>query len=1461
MGFDGGGILVDGATLTISNCVITGNSAYCGGGVGIVNNLTSVPPPVTIIDSTISSNTASFLGGGIYNDDELGSVSLAIGDSIITNNIAQYGGGIYNDGYTGSATLAIANSTVSGNTAVIPGGLGLGGGIVNDGTSGGNAMLTIVNAIVNNNSASYGGGIYTDSDSGSATLTITKSTFIGNFSAYSGGGIFNNGESGGAMVTIAGSTFSANTANTGEGLGGGIYNDQYNGSNATMSIVDSTLSGNSANILGGGVFNRRGTLSITDTTVSENSAGGIGTSDGTVFVANSTLNSNSYWGDIRMETAVTNPVVEIGSTILNSTTSVATISGSGTVTSLGFNISSDDGGGFLTAVGDRISTDPMLGLLANNGGPTFTHGLLPGSPAINQGKNFSGSTYDQRGPAYARTYDDPAVPIGSGGDGTDIGAFEVQPPACSTVVTTTADGGPGSLRAALSCASEGDIVDATGISGVILLTGGELVVSNDINILGPGAAALAVSGDGASRVFHLVPGVTVTISGLSITNGVAGGLLPPDQGGGGIFNDHSTLTLNNCAIVGNSAPASSVNGGQGGGIDNSGTLNMLNCMVSGNSTGGSGGGVLNDVGTTLNITGVTFSGNNALAAGGGILNEVGATVSVKNSTIDGNGSVSGGGGIANSGTLVLTNTLLSGNSTGSNGGGILNNASATLTVTTTSLNANISAAAGGGINNDGTQTIGYSTVNGNSAQFGGGFYNGTRGHLTITNCTVSSNSAATGGGIENHEIITIINSTISGNSATTNGGGINNILILTILNSTFSGNLAPHGGAISHYGGYLEIGSTILNAGTLGGNIANFATPDTIYMDGYNLSSDDAAGLLNLTGDRTNIDPMLGPLANNGGPTLTHAPLPGSPAIDQGVDFGVYYPLSPFDQRGPGFSRTRRDPALPLPPGGDGTDIGAFEIQQPPCSTVVTTIADNGLGSLRSVLDCASPGATIDATRVSGTVLLTGGELLITKNINILGPGPGILAVNGNAASRVFHISSNAVVSISGLTITNGSVSGTNFPADGGGGIYNDHATLTVSNCIISGNFASSGGGGILNNGDATLTDGQPGNATMTIVNSSINQNRTSSSGGGIYNDADGVIAIGLAGNATLTIVNSTLNGNSATVNGGGVLSESRYYGDAALTVSGSTISSNTASDCGGLYSSAFVFSSATLAVSNSTISGNSATNGNGGGMENAGILMVVNSTISGNSAIPGSGGAIFNFNSILQIGSTILNAGPSGGTIFNNGFNATSLGYNLSSDSGGNFLTATGDQINVDPLLGPLQDNGGPTFTHALLCGSPAIDAGKNFSGSAYDQRGSNFVRTFDDPFRLNAIGGDGTDIGAFEVQTVCNHAPIASCTNVTVGAGANGAADASINSGSYDPDPGDIITVTQLPPGPYPLGTNNVTLIVTDNHGASNSCMATVIVVDKNAAIHFLPIQYYRRFSIIGWCNRLLSATDRYR
>jgi hypothetical protein len=222
----------------------------------------------------------------------------------------------------------------------------------------------------------------------------------------------------GADVTISGLTITNGNANLntdGVSLGGGIFNN-----GGTLTITNSTLSGNSASDAGGGIFNSVShsnatnvSATITNSTLSGNSAG----------IAGGILNSQV--GSTCCAT------VTIGDTVLNAGAG-ANIGNlfSGTITSLGYNLSSDDGGGFLTGPGDQINTAPMLGPLQDNGGLTFTHALLTGSPAIDKGKNFSAATTDQRGPGFARTVD-LGLPRPTGGDGTDIGAFEVQtPPPC-----------------------------------------------------------------------------------------------------------------------------------------------------------------------------------------------------------------------------------------------------------------------------------------------------------------------------------------------------------------------------------------------------------------------------------------------------------------------------------------------------------------------------------------------------------------------------------------------------------------------------------------------------------------------------------------------------------------------------------------------------------------------------------------------------------------------------------------------------------------------------------------------------------------------------------------------------------------------------------------------------------------------------------------------------------------------
>src|SRR4029077_13616238 len=154
-----------------------------------------------------------------------------------------------------------------------------------------------------------------------------------------------------------------------------------------------------------------------------------------------------------------------------------------------------------------------------------------------------------------------------------------------------------------------------------------------------------------------------------------------------------------------------------------------------------------------------------------------------------------------------------------------------------------------------------------------------------------------------------------------------------------------------------------------------------------------------------------------------------------------------------------------------------------------TNTNDSGAGSLRQAIADANENDTIDFA-VSGTITLTTGHLEVNKNLTISGPGAANLAVNGNGSSRVFFINSifvSKIVSISGLTITNGTASGF-YPGLYGGGIYNYRATLTLSNCTVSGNSATYDGGGIFNDHGA-----------LTVSNSTLSGNSCAQYGGGIY--------------------------------------------------------------------------------------------------------------------------------------------------------------------------------------------------------------------------------------------------------------------------------------------------------------------------------------------------------------------------
>jgi hypothetical protein len=231
---------------------------------------------------------------------------------------------------------------------------------------------------------------------------------------------------------------------------------------------------------------------------------------------------------------------------------------------------------------------------------------------------------------------------------------------------------------------------------------------------------------------------------------------------------------------------------------------------------------------------------------------------------------------------------------------------------------------GGDLYNSGTLTLTNSTIRSNAAGFGGGFYN-SYGTATLTNSTVSDNLASydggnvasVGGGLYNDfGTLTLTNSTVSGNAASGAGGGLFNQGTATLSNSTIRDNAATNGGGLYNEYGTAMLSNSIIASHSAGGDCRNYTYPG-IHSDGYNLDSDQSC-LLSASTDRPGVDPLLGPLQDNGRSTLTHALLPGSPAID----------AIPWGTNGCGTTlfRDQRWQARAQPAGG-ACDIGSYEVE------------------------------------------------------------------------------------------------------------------------------------------------------------------------------------------------------------------------------------------------------------------------------------------------------------------------------------------------------------------------------------------------------------------------------------------------------------------------------------------------------------------------------------------------------
>ena len=482
----------------------------------------------------------------------------------------------------------------------------------------------------------------------------------------------------------------------------------------------------------------------------------------------------------------------------------------------------------------------------------------------------------------------------------------------------------------------------------------------------------------------------------------------------------------------------------------------------------------------------------------------------------------------------------------------------------------------------------------------------------------------------------------------------------------------------------------------------------------------------------------------------------------------------------------------------------------------VTSTADPGNGvcdatcTLREAITAADDGdgplgdqdQIVFQAGVTGTIQMGfAGEMTIDEPVAIQGPGAGTLTVSGNDISRIFTVNDvdelGLDIAVSGLTLTDGNLSG---PGGFGGAILNNGAEMTIQNATISGNDA-----GIDGAGGALATMG----GEVTIEGSTITGNSSDAGGGaifalsGIFTDPELTIrdsriagnsatgnfgrggAVAVQGSApTTTIERSTISGNStagAVTGDGGGLSQS----GGTTRIDQSTFSGNSTfgdNADGGAVFLQLVFAN----VENSTVSGNSTfgATANGGGIHaNAGTAQITNSTIAGNTT-EGDGGGVHTADSPdPAVQGTIISDNSAAGTgpdleSVNNTFQVSFSLIEDPTSAPFNNAVAGSNILGMDPQLGLLQNNGGPTRTHAVPANSPAVDCGRDAFNTFIDQRGLGFPRPVDQPGRANssATGADGSDIGAFELQ----------------GSSASGACPTNVPA----PSPGVTPPTTLIPP-----------------------------------------------------------------
>jgi hypothetical protein len=445
-------------------------------------------------------------------------------------------------------------------------------------------------------------------------------------------------------------------------------------------------------------------------------------------------------------------------------------------------------------------------------------------------------------------------------------------------VANTNDSGPGSLRQAVSDAAPGETIEVP--AGTYTLTSAQLTVNKALTIAGAGQASTVLRSTGGHRILSVGSKSPLVLRDLSISDTTIAGTIVQ---GGLIGAGETSLTFERVAISNNHINADG-GAGQGGGIIQAGLisassaeLTMIESRISGNrisamGAGGKAGGIVQGglvlSGRATTLWGTSIEGNTVDARGGQDPAKEGQS-----------------GGIIQGGGLLLAQT------------GAL---ATTIDASTFAGNViDASAGAGGG---------------GGTIQGGIVLASNDKGVDSFRNLTIASNVARSRG---------VKDGTIQGGVAIlgSSGEGTNSILSSTIAGNAVESSATGSTSLITT--GKSTFGNTIVADGSAQ-TFANCSANPEVTSLGFNIDSLDQCGF-KAAGDLVNTDPRLGPLASNGGPTLTRAPLLDSPVVDQGAGFGLA-----VDQRV--LTRPIDLPSVPnsAVPGADGSDIGAVELQLPP---------------------------------------------------------------------------------------------------------------------------------------------------------------------------------------------------------------------------------------------------------------------------------------------------------------------------------------------------------------------------------------------------------------------------------------------------------------------------------------------------------------------------------------------------